>query len=88
MQSFIDEYCVAFDEEDENKFEFTAIHNNFKKLVDELLSDILAEVEIQQEQFLLACSSHQQNKLHQSVINQIMSAEDFVAFKYLMTRRN
>ena len=49
MQSFIDEYCVAFDEEDENKFEFTTIHNNFKKLVDELLSDILAEVEIQQE---------------------------------------
>lgn len=25
--SFIDEYCTVFDDEDENKLEFTKIHN-------------------------------------------------------------
>jgi hypothetical protein len=25
--SFLDEYCVVFDDEDENKLEFTKIHN-------------------------------------------------------------
>ena len=25
--SFIDEYCIVFDDEDENKLEFTKIHN-------------------------------------------------------------
>ena len=25
--SFIDEYCASFDTEDENKLEYTAIHN-------------------------------------------------------------
>ena len=27
VMSFIDEYCTVFDNEDENKLEFTKIHN-------------------------------------------------------------
>lgn len=27
IMSFIDEYCTVFDDEDENKLEFTKIHN-------------------------------------------------------------
>ena len=27
VMSFIDEYCTVFDDEDENKLEFTKIHN-------------------------------------------------------------
>ena len=33
--SFLDEYCVVFDDEDENKLEFTKIHN---------VSDCLADL--------------------------------------------
>ena len=44
--SFIDEYCIVFDNEDENKFEFTNIHKEFKKIVDELLCELIAEFEI------------------------------------------
>ena len=28
--SFIEEYCIVFDDEDENKFEYTTIHNVLK----------------------------------------------------------
>ena len=29
VHSFIDEYCIVFDNEDENKFEYTKIHEVF-----------------------------------------------------------
>ena len=32
VMSFIDEYCTVFDDEDENKLEFTNIHNVSKDL--------------------------------------------------------
>ena len=47
--SFLDEYCIIFDNEEENKLEYTKIHNDFKKLVEELLGHLLAELEISQE---------------------------------------
>lgn len=31
--SFLDEYCVVFDDEDENKLEFTKIHKVCAKIV-------------------------------------------------------
>lgn len=42
--SFLDENCLIFDTEDENKFEYTGIHNQFKKIVDDLLSELMAEL--------------------------------------------
>ena len=42
--SFIDEHCIVFDSEDENKLEYTQIHGNFKKLVEEMLGELMAEL--------------------------------------------
>lgn len=59
--SYIDENCIVFDNDDENKFEYTGIHDvsiqwlfqqsfkGFKKLVDELLCELMAELDITQE---------------------------------------
>lgn len=69
--SFLDENCIIFDNDDENKLEYTSIHNvslmnfnlkitrmiirsvfklfcqqEFKKIVDELLSELMAELDI------------------------------------------
>lgn len=44
--SYIDEHCIIFDTEDENKLEYTQIHNKFKKLVEELIGELLAELEV------------------------------------------
>jgi hypothetical protein len=46
IMSFLDEYCIIFDHEDENKLEYTPIHLNFKKLVEELIGELLAELEV------------------------------------------
>jgi hypothetical protein len=46
IMSFLDEYCIIFDNEEENKLEYTKIHGDFKKLVEELLGHLLAEMEI------------------------------------------
>lgn len=42
--SYIDEYCTVFDNEDENKLEFTKIHMDFKKIVEDLLQELMSEL--------------------------------------------
>ena len=42
LMGFIDEACVVFDGEEENKFEHTTIHEKFKELVERLLTDFLS----------------------------------------------
>jgi hypothetical protein len=32
--AFIDDHCISFDDEDENKLEYTAIHNKFKEMLE------------------------------------------------------
>jgi hypothetical protein len=47
--SFLDENCLVFDTEEENRLEYTSIHNQFKKIVDDLLSELMAELGVSQE---------------------------------------
>lgn len=51
ITSFINENCIVFDEEDENKLEYTNIHKNFKKIVEEMLTNMLNEIGISEEIF-------------------------------------
>jgi hypothetical protein len=44
--SFLDEKCVVFDNEDENKLEYTALHKEFSSIVEELIGELLAELGI------------------------------------------
>ena len=53
--SFIDEHCLIFDSEDENKFEFTTIHTEFKKLVEGLIEHMLQEAGATPELFAEVC---------------------------------
>jgi hypothetical protein len=49
IMSFLDEYCIVFDNEEENKLEYTSIHSQFKNLVDELIGCLIAELGVTQE---------------------------------------
>jgi len=42
--TFIEENCIIFDDEEENKFEFTTVHEEFRRLVEELLGSMMAEL--------------------------------------------
>jgi len=44
VMSFLDERCICFDGEEENKLEFTSIHNEFKKMVEGLLEELMTDL--------------------------------------------
>ena len=88
VMGFIDDNCIAFDDEDEHKLEFTKIHNEFKKVVEGLLEELMAELGVSDAQFLEACERAEQNPVHKKIVDQIAAVEDFIAFKKLMVKRN
>ena len=47
--SFLDEFCIQFDNEEENKLEFTSIHVQFKKLVEGLLEELMNDLGVTDE---------------------------------------
>jgi hypothetical protein len=86
--SFLDEYCIIFDSEDENKLEYTPIHMNFKKIVEELIGELLAELGVDQDTFMQACDKAEKNPIHKKIVDQIAAVDNFMAFKKLMCKRN
>jgi hypothetical protein len=49
--SFIETKCACFDEEDENKLEYTMIHKEFKELTEGLIEGMLKELGASNEMF-------------------------------------
>ena len=86
--SYIEEHCLVFDNEDENKLEYTTIHQEFFKLVDELLCELVAEMGITSEVFKAACESSAGNPAHERIVQQILSVDDFMSFKQMMCKKN
>ena len=86
--SFLDEHCIIFDNEEENKLEYTPIHSEFKKIVEELICELIAELGVTQEIFLQACENAGKNPIHKKIVDQIVAVDNFMAFKRLMCKRN
>ena len=86
--SFLDEHCIIFDNEEENKLEYTPIHNEFKKIVEDLIGELIAELDVTQETFLQACENASGNPIHKKIVDQIMAVDNFMSFKKLMVKRN
>ena len=53
-----------------------------------MLCELMAELEISQEQFMYACTKASSNPVHKKVVDQITAVENFMAFKKLLIRRN
>ena len=88
IMSFLDEHCIIFDNEEENKLEYTPIHNEFKKIVEDLIGELIAELGVTQEIFMQACANAESNPIHKKIVDQIVAVDNFVAFKKLMCKRN
>lgn len=56
--------------------------------MDDLLSDLMAELGVSQDQFMDACEKASANQLHRKIVDQITAVDNFVAFKKLMVKRN
>ena len=87
IMDFIDDNCMFFDSEDENKLCYTDIHNKFKNLIDLKLEKFIKELGIEQDAFLIACD-FASTKLHKSIVTQLVAVDNFVMFKNMMVNRN
>ena len=91
VMSFIDEKCIVFDNEEENKLCYSALHQEFKELVERVLTQHLMEIGVAPEDFFAACeAAYQQNTgdFASQVIEQILACDDFLTFKSIMFERN
>lgn len=90
IAKFVDDNCGIFEQEEENKLEYTLVHNAFRQLVDNLLVAHLVEMELSTEQFMRFCQRglSGNNELHRSLVEQLVSVEDFLVFKAMMVKRN
>ena len=66
--NFIDEHCILFGEEEENSFAHKETHDNFVKLIDVKLDGFCAELGIEHEVFVQACSKISQ-KIHDKCLD-------------------
>ncbi|GMH51397.1 hypothetical protein TrRE_jg6624 [Triparma retinervis] len=86
---FIDENCLVFSNDDENKFCYSDLHAEFKEVVERHLTSKLAEFGIGEEVFYEACASNRfKSDINKSVYDQMVAMDDFLTFKKLMVRRN
>merc|ERR1719296_419408 len=90
IAKFVDENCGIFEDQEENKLEYTFIHNAFKQLIDELLEAHLQELSVTQEQFARFCQHglSGENEFHTELVEQLLSVDDFMIFKAMMVKRN
>lgn len=90
ISKFVDENCFTFEDQDENKLEYTLIHNAFKLLIDELLEAHLQELAVTPEQFERFCHHGMggSNEFHKELVEQLLSVDDFLIFKAMMVKRN
>ena len=85
--TFVEEKCAVFESTEENRLEYTKIHNEFKRLIESRLEAYIQDLGISHQDFVLAWS-RAQKRIHQSLLQQIMAVEDFVLFKKMMVKRN
>eukprot|EP00466_Bigelowiella_natans_P019285 jgi/Bigna1/127934/aug1.5_g2642 len=88
IKNFIDENCIVFDEEEENKLAFTEVHNKFCALVEATLSSHLSEIGVTDEQFATAISENVNKPQAAKLLREICAAEDYLLFKTIMVKRN
>lgn len=90
IEKFMDENCNIFEDEDENKLEYTECHNEYRLLVTDLFTAHLMEVSVTLEQFdwFLTHGLAQHQQLHRSLVEQLLCADDFLTFKAMMSKHN
>lgn len=89
VTDFMENKCTVFDDEDENKLSYTEIHQQYKKLAENLLGNYMQEVGIDEQQFLEACTSpFAKSKTLQSVFQTVLATDDFQIFHSMMVQKN
>lgn len=57
-------------------------------MVEGLLEELMKDLGVTDEQFVLSCEKAAKNPLHAKIVDQILAVDNFIAFKKLMVKRN
>lgn len=90
---FIDDHCIHFTNDQENKLMYSSIFEvisiqDFKKMIDSLLENLLKELNISPELFLQIVDMGMSSPSDRKVFEQLIACESFMSFKKLMIRQN
>ncbi|XP_022110008.1 cilia- and flagella-associated protein 36-like isoform X2 [Acanthaster planci] len=90
VMGFIDQHCLVFDPEEENKLAYTDIHKKYQQLVEFMLESFVDDIGIKAEDFVKACQGHesQSNASIMTLFEQVEAAQDFEVFKRMMIKHN
>ncbi len=58
---------MYFDDAEENKLEYTEVHNKFKELVEKKLNKFLTDLGIPEDVFICTCEAAS-DKVHKSIV--------------------
>ena len=67
---------------------FLFFAQEFTRIVDDLLCELIAEMGITREQFTAACEQSAGNTSQNRIVQQILSVDDFNSFKKMMIKKN
>lgn len=89
VHGFIEQHCHEFAAgEEENKLIYTQLHNEFRTLVDNLLSSFLDQLGVSCEAFVDAIKSGANEELSSIVTEFLYALDDFSSFRTLMEKKN
>lgn len=99
VEGFIDDHCHEFDSaEEENRLEYTKLHNEFRELIDNLLSSYVEELGVDLGAFMEAIKNPTpsgaaeedsvQEELANMLVDYIVCLDDFPTFRAIMEKRN
>lgn len=89
IMDFIDEKCEVFDNEEENKFIYSEVHQEFREMVETMIASNLGELGVSVDMFFEACEKGRNKRdINQAVIERMIAMDDFLTFKKIMVKRN
>ncbi|GET93206.1 hypothetical protein, conserved [Leishmania tarentolae] len=99
IENFVDDNCCIFSNESEMQLEYTVVHNEFKKLMDSLLTCFLMELGVSMEAAVEALQSsleanaetsegRSEQQAARKLLKYILNAENFLRFHNMMVKRN
>jgi hypothetical protein len=89
LLELIDKHCISFDGTNDNKLECTQIHNDYRQMLDEMLTTAFADLKLTPAQFELFCTQCLKfdRDVPRFIKDWLLSADEYKLFKQMMIDR-
>ncbi|CAD8099469.1 unnamed protein product [Paramecium sonneborni] len=88
ISEFIDQNCIIFDDEEENKLEYQALFKKYKRLMANLIDEMMNELGVTEEQFAQQVEKGLKQQQDKQLFEQLLTIDNFMVFKTQMIKRN